>query len=87
MIPFINNVANTTTSTPNTQSVGDDIIQDSESVNTLSAFKILKTILLLSTYDFTNSLNMPFWLDALYRVLAIIFTFTVARIIYIGGGA
>ncbi len=86
MIPFINSAFGTTSSTLDTDGLAADIQQDAESINTLSAFGVLKTVLLLAFFDFGGALGMPFWLQGIYTILGIILILVIARNIWIGGG-
>ena len=86
MIPFINSAIGTTSSTFNTDSFSSGVQQDADNVSKFNAFKVLLTILKLAFFDFGNTLALPFWLDAVYTFLAVIFITVVARNIWIGGG-
>lgn len=86
IIPFINSAFGTTGDTFDTDTFSSGVQEDAENVSTISAFRVLLTILKLAFFDFGNTLNMPFWLDGLYSFLAIIFIAVVARNIWIGGG-
>lgn len=86
MIPFINAEFGTTSSEFDTESVRGEVQQDADSVGSINAFTVLLTVLKLGGWDFGDSLSLPFWLDALYSVLAIVFTLTIARNIWVGGG-
>ncbi len=86
IIPFINAEFGTTSSTVDTDNLAGEVQSGASSISALSAFGVLKTVLLLAFFDFGNSLGLPFWLDAIYTVLAIIFILVIARNIWIGGG-
>ena len=86
IIPFINAEFGTTSSTVDTDNLAENVQSGASSISALSAFGVLKTVLLLAFFDFGNSLGLPFWLDAIYTVLAIIFILVIARNIWIGGG-
>lgn len=59
---------------------------DADSVSKISGFTILLTVLKLAIFDWGNTLGLPFWLDIMYVILAIIFVLVIARNIWIGGG-
>ena len=86
IIPFINSAFDTTSDNFDTEQFSSGVQDDAESVSALSAFQVLLTILKLAFFDFGNTLSMPFWLDAIYTFLAVIFIAVVARNIWIGGG-
>lgn len=87
IIPFVNAEFGTDSDTFNTEAFEQNVKKDAESVTTLSAFGILITLMKLALFDVGNTLNLPFWLDIVYTLLAVIFITVVARNIWIGGGA
>lgn len=87
IIPVVNGAFGTTHTEFDTEGVVDDVRQDVDSVSSFNAFSILLTVLKLAFWDFGNSLNLPFWLDAFYSVLTVVFGLTIGRNIWIGGGA
>ena len=87
MIAFVNSEFNASFSTLDTDGVTQKVKNDAESVSTISAFTVLKNIMLLALFDFGDTLRLPFWLDLVYSLLAIIFILVVARNIWVGGGA
>ncbi len=86
IIPFVNNEFATTGDIFNSTIFEQNVKDDAENVNVLSAFEILITTLKLAFFDFGNTLGLPFWLDAIYSILAIIFILVIARNIWVGGG-
>ncbi len=86
VIPFINAEFNTSSSTFDTEGLAADVQQDAESVTTISAFNVLLTVFKLAFFDYSGTLGLPFWLEAIYTILAIVFIITIARNIWIGGG-
>lgn len=86
MIPFINSSFGTSAGVPDTDKLADEVQEGAENISTLSAFGVLKTVLLLAFFDFGGALGMIFWLQALYTILAIVFILVIARNIWIGGG-
>ena len=87
IIPFVNAEFETEFSNLDEDAVLQQTRDDAESVSTLSAFTILKNIILLALFDFGDTLGLPFWLDLIYTLLAIVFMLVIARNIWIGGGA
>lgn len=87
VIGFINNEFGTNFTEVNDAGIVQTAKNDAESVTALSAFTVLKNILLLALLDFQNILGLPFWLDLFYTILAIVFILVIARNIWIGGGA
>ena len=86
IIPFANEATGGTADTFNTENLEGNVKVDAENVNVLNAFDVLLTMLKLALFDFSNTLGLPFWLDALYTMLAIIFIIVIARNIWVGGG-
>tara|TARA_R100001530_G_C4314305_1_gene153915 strand:- start:594 stop:968 length:375 start_codon:yes stop_codon:yes gene_type:complete len=86
-IQFVNDEFSTEFSSLDTDSITQQARDDAESVSSLSAFTVLKNILKLALFDFGDTLSLPFWLDMVYTILAVIFILVVARNIWIGGGA
>ncbi len=86
-IGFVNAEFGTEFSSLNETVITQQARNDAESVSAISAFTILKNVLLLALFDVGNSLNLPFWLDALYTILAVIFILVISRNIWVGGGA
>lgn len=87
IIPFVNAEFDTGFSSLNESTIAQQARNDAESVTAISAFTVLKNILKLSLFDIGNELGLPFWLDGLYTILAVIFILVVARNIWVGGGA
>ncbi len=87
IIPFVNAEFDTNIDTFDTDNFERNVKNDAESVSTLSAFTVLLTIIKLAFFDFGNTLQLPFWLDAIYTILAILFITVIARNIWVGGGA
>lgn len=86
-IEFVNAEFDTNIDTFDNELYEQNIRNDAESVNTFSAFSVLVTTLKLAFFDFGNTLGVPFWLDAMYSILAIILTLVIGRNIWVGGGA
>lgn len=92
IIPFVNAEFDANFSTLNTDTVSSNVQADAKKtvVETspfdTSAFDVIKNILNLAFFDTGESLGLPFWLDLVYTVLAIILILTIARNIWIGGG-
>ncbi len=86
IIPFINSEFGTSSSNLDTDSITGEIKEGAGSVTAISAFGILTTVLKLAFFDFGNTLGLPFWLDAIYTVIAILFILVIARNIWVGGG-
>jgi len=95
LIPFVNAEFNQSIDVLDVDKIAGDVQAKSEEVasssgttiTSLSAFGVLKTVIKLAFFDFSNTLGLPFWLDILYTGLAIIFFLVIARNIWIGGGA
>ncbi len=87
IIPFVNEAVGTDADTFNTGNLEGQIRDDAESASTISAFTVLITMFKLAIFDFGDTLELPFWLDAIYTVLGIILIIVIARNIWIGGGA
>jgi len=85
-IPLIGQSFGTSTASFDTENLADSVQQDAENVSSFNAFDVLFTFLKLAFFDFGDSLSLPFWLDAVYTMLAIVFIVTIARNIWIGGG-
>lgn len=86
MITFVNAEFNVGADTFDNDAFEGNIKDDADSVNTISAFRVLVTTLKLAIFDWGDTLGLPFWLDILYVILSIIFVLVIARNIWIGGG-
>ena len=90
IIPYINDEFGTTADTYDTDQLHSDIQDEGEEIEgkitDISAVKVFVNVLKLAFFDFGNTLELPFWLDAIYTVLAIIFILVIARNIWFGGG-
>ena len=87
IIPFVNAEFDIQSDTFDNDNLESQVKADAENVNVLSAFTVLLTVLKLALFDFGNTLGLPFWLDGIYTVLAIIFILVIGRNIWVGGGA
>ena len=87
LIPLITADLGDTSNEYDTDTYETNIKDSAESANTLSAFTILLNVMKLAFFDFGNDLELPFWLDIIFTMLAVIFILTIARNIWIGGGA
>lgn len=90
-IPFVNAEFDTNFSGLDEDNVIQDVRNDAgqipeTSAFNVSAFDVMKNIILLALFDFGDVLGLPFWLDIIYTLLAIVFILTIARNIWIGGG-
>ncbi len=81
IIPFINDSFNVALSEPDTDLFEQNIKDDADSVSTIDTLTVFLNVLKLALFDFENTLGLPFWLDAIYTVLAIMFIFVIARTI------
>lgn len=86
IIPFVNSEFATGASNLDTDSITGEIKEGANSITAISAFGILTTVLKLAFFDFGNTLGLPFWLDGIYTVIAVLFILVIARNIWIGGG-
>lgn len=95
IIPFVNSEFNRNISDIDTDTVTQKVKDDAERVPksssvlgvNIGAFDVMKNIIKLAIFDFGNTLGLPFWLDIVYTLLAIVFILVIARNIWIGGGA
>jgi|TARA_Y100000310_G_scaffold345798_1_gene470087 hypothetical protein len=93
IIPFVNSTLGTDISTFDNDQFESNVKQtaqdasESSVTSSISAFKVLTNVLKLAFFDFGDTLGVPFWLDILYTILAIIFVLVIARNIWVGGGA
>jgi len=58
-----------------------NIKDETRSVGIINTLTVMINVGKLATFDFGNTLNLPFWLDAFYTFLAIIFLIFVIRTI------
>lgn len=90
LITYIDMEFGTDTDTFDTDELSSDVRDEAEGiegkVTDLSAVKVFVTVLRLAFFDFGNTLELPFWLDAIYTILAVIFILIIARNAWIGGG-
>lgn len=87
IIPYMNSALDTRGSTFNANTNADEFRDNAENVSTFNAFSVLLTFLKFGLFDIGNTLNLPFWLDTIFAVMFYIFTITIARNIWVGGGA
>lgn len=87
VIPFVNAEFDTEFSNIDSDAITQQAKDDAESVSAISAFTVLVNVLKLAIFDFGDTLGLPFWLDIVYTLLAMIFILVIARNIWIGGGA
>ncbi|MAH48575.1 hypothetical protein CMI37_22310 [Candidatus Pacearchaeota archaeon] len=87
VIPFVNFEFGTEFSNLDEDAILQTARDDAESVSTISAFTVLKNVILLALFDVGDTLGLPIWLDIIYTLLAILFIIVIARNIWIGGGA
>ena len=90
IIPYIDSALGTSTDTYDTDEFHSGIQEQGEqiegTITDVSAIKVFANVIKLAFFDFGNTLGLPWWLDAVYTVLAIIFILVIARNIWIGGG-
>ncbi len=86
-IPFVNAEFDTNFANLDEDTLTQNVRNDAESVTAISAFTVLVTVVKLAIFDFGNTLGLPFWLDIIYTLLAVIFVLVIARNIWVGGGA
>lgn len=86
LMPMITNAFTGASDTYQIDPYTGKIISEAENVQTITAFTVITATLKLAFYDFGNTLGLPFWLDIIYTILAIIFILVVARNLWIGGG-
>ena len=87
IIPFINSEFDTEYAEYDLEGkIIQPVKDDSESASRINIFTILLTMLKLAIWDFGNSLDMPFWLQAIYSILGLIFILVISRNIWGGGG-
>ena len=95
IIPFINVEFGTNAASLDPDKIKQDLRDDAEKIPkssailgvSIGAFDVMKNIVKLAIHDFGDTLGLPFWLDLIYTLLAIIFILVIARNIWIGGGA
>lgn len=92
IIPFLNDEFGTTGGVFNNDKLTGEIQDGAKKIPEASAFDtdaftVITTTIKLAFFDVGNSLELPFWLDLLYTVLAIVLILTIARNVWIGGGS
>ncbi len=87
MIPITNQAFGLQADTLDTTAISDSVMRDSESVNSLNVFTVLLDLLTFQLFDFSGTLGLPAWLSLFYSLLNLTFLWTIARNIWIGGGA
>lgn len=95
IVPFINVEFGTNVASLDPDKIKQDLRNDAEKIPkssailgvSIGAFDVMKNIVKLAIHDFGDTLGLPFWLDLVYTLLAIIFILVIARNIWIGGGA
>ena len=90
IIPFINSATGTSADTFNTDKYSTDIIGKGEDIKPkltdISVLGVFVNVLRLAFYDINNILELPFWLDIIYTIIAILLILTIARNVWFGGG-
>lgn len=86
IIPFLNSTLDIDSDELNTDEITGEIKEGATSISVLSALGIIITVIKLASFDFGNTLGLPFWVDLVYTLLGIILIFLVARFIRGGGG-
>lgn len=86
IIPFVNAEFSTNTDTFDEDNFQGLVEEEARDVSTVSAFDIIIVFFKLALFDWDNTLNLPFWLQGIYTVLALILILVIARNIWIGGG-
>ena len=90
IIPFINSAMDTSSDTFDTDTFASGIKDESQTVEPkltdISLVRVFINMFKLATFDIGNTLELPFWLDIVYTILAILLILVVSRNIWIGGG-
>ena len=90
IIPFIDSAFDTSSDTFDTDEFHSGIQEEGENIEgkitDISAVKVFVNVFKLAFFDFGNTLGLPWWLDAVYTILAILLILVIARNIWIGGG-
>ena len=90
IIEYINSEFETSSDTFDTDEFQSGVKGQAEEVKggiaDITAVRVFVNIFKLAFFDFGNTLELPFWLDAVYTVLAIILILVIARNIWVGGG-
>lgn len=84
LMPFVNADFNSISTSPNTEGLTETVGNEMVDVNVVSLLDVVKSIAGMFFWTFGQ---LPFWLDAIFVVLRLIFAFIIARNIWIGGGA
>lgn len=85
-IPHINEAFGTGFDKFDVDNIKDTVKEDAKDISTINAATVIFTVFKLAIWDFGNTLQLPFWLDAIFSVFTVIFIITLARNIWIGGG-
>lgn len=64
-----------------------EIKDDARDVSSINAFTVLVNVMRLAFWDIGDELALPFWLDLIYTLIAVILIIVIARNVWIGGGA
>jgi len=83
VLPFVNEAFDVSGTNLNTGSIEENVGQEVENVSTISAFRVLLSVLKMFFWTFGD---LPFWLDGAFIVLRVMLAFIIARNIWIGGG-
>ncbi len=90
VIPFIDDAFRTETDEFNTENlelgVLDETKELAQRIANTTPVKVFLNMLKLAFFDFGNTLGLPFWLDIIYTILAIIFVLVILRNVWVGGG-
>jgi len=86
LIPYINEALDTDGAVYDVDGTQSDIQQASGGVGG-NGLSVITTLLKLAFWDFTGSLGLPWWIQAMYTMISVLLVFTVARNVvpFVGG--
>lgn len=86
IIPDVNSAFNQNADEFDSDAYHEGIQEQTRGTSDLNARIVLLNLMKLSLWDVGNTLNLPFWIDIFFTVMAITFVTVIARNIWIGGG-
>lgn len=86
ILPLVTSAFGETADEWDTEGYETDIKEEARDVSTISAFSVIVNVMKLAFWDVGDELGLPFWLDLIFTLLAVVLILTVARNLWIGGG-
>ena len=86
LLPFVADAFGTEVSEYDIDNYKSEIEIETKDTASISGFTVLLNVMKLAFYDPGNTLALPFWLDMVYTLLAVVMILTISRNLWVGGG-